>query len=41
MADRIPGAELIVITGAGHVPNLSHPDAFDEAVRGFLVRLPT
>lgn len=30
MADRIPGAELAVIQGAGHLSNLEAPGAFDE-----------
>jgi pimeloyl-ACP methyl ester carboxylesterase len=39
MAGKIPGAELVIIPGAGHSPNLSHPDAFDAAMRSFLDRL--
>jgi pimeloyl-ACP methyl ester carboxylesterase len=31
----IPGAELVVIPGAGHVSNLERPEAFDRAVRDF------
>ena len=36
MARRIPGARLAVIAGAGHVSNLEQPEAFNEAVLGFL-----
>ncbi len=31
----IPGAELEVITGAGHVSNMEQPEAFDAHVRRF------
>jgi pimeloyl-ACP methyl ester carboxylesterase len=31
----IPGAELVVIPGAGHVSNLERPGQFNEAVRAF------
>jgi pimeloyl-ACP methyl ester carboxylesterase len=33
--EAIPGAELVVIPGAGHVSNLEQPDAFNDAVRAF------
>ena len=33
--DAIPGAELVVIPGAGHVSNLEKPDPFNEAIRKF------
>ena len=36
MADKIPGARLVEIPGAGHAPNLSHPDLFDQCLRTFL-----
>ena len=35
-AAKIPGAQLFVITNAGHLSNLEHPEAFLQAVRGFL-----
>lgn len=38
MAERLPDAELVVVPGAGHLPNLERPDVFNEAVRGFLER---
>jgi pimeloyl-ACP methyl ester carboxylesterase len=38
MAAKIPGSELVVIDGAGHAPNLSHPERFEAALRGFLDR---
>jgi 3-oxoadipate enol-lactonase len=37
MAHRIPGARLALIRGAGHLSNLEQPEAFDAAVRGFLL----
>jgi pimeloyl-ACP methyl ester carboxylesterase len=36
IAEAIPGAELMMIEGCGHVPNLENAPAFDAAVRGFL-----
>jgi pimeloyl-ACP methyl ester carboxylesterase len=33
--DAIPGAELVVIPGAGHVSNAEQPDRFNDAVRDF------
>jgi 3-oxoadipate enol-lactonase len=39
MAERIPGAELVVIPGAGHLSSLERPEAFDQALGRFLKRL--
>ena len=39
IAAAIPGAELTVIPGAGHVPQLENPAAWEEALIGFLERL--
>lgn len=39
MARGIPGAELVVVPGAGHYPNLEDPAAFNAAVAAFLGRL--
>lgn len=36
MAEKIPGARLVEIPGAGHAPNLSDPDLFDQCLRTFL-----
>jgi len=36
MAAAIPGAELHVIEGAGHLSNLERSDAFNAALRAFL-----
>jgi len=35
LRDAIPGAELAVIKGAGHVSNMEQPDAFNDHVRSF------
>ncbi len=35
MRDGIPGAELVVLEGAGHLPNMEKPEEFNAAVRGF------
>jgi 3-oxoadipate enol-lactonase len=35
----IPGSTLVVVEGAGHLPNLEQPAAFNAALTGFLARL--
>ena len=40
MAGKIPGAQKIVIPGAGHAANLDQPAAFNRAVADFLAGLP-
>ncbi len=39
MRNAIPGARLVVIPGAAHLSNFEQPDAFSQAVRGFLKSL--
>lgn len=39
MTELAPGAELVVVDGAGHTPNLEQPAAFDDALENFLHRL--
>lgn len=36
IAQRIPGAELMLVPGAGHAPNSERPAEFNEALYGFL-----
>ncbi len=36
MARKIPGAEKVVIDGAGHAANIDRPEAFNRAVLDFL-----
>jgi 3-oxoadipate enol-lactonase len=36
IAERIPGAQLVTIAGAGHAPNVERPDEFAAAVRAFV-----
>ena len=38
MAAKIPGAEKVIIEGAGHAANIDKPEAFNKAVRAFLDR---
>ncbi|GII78954.1 alpha/beta hydrolase [Sphaerisporangium rufum] len=38
MARTIPDADLVVVDGAGHLPNLERPEEFDRALRGLLAR---
>jgi pimeloyl-ACP methyl ester carboxylesterase len=39
MASRIPGAQKVVLPGAGHAANIDQPQAFNRAVEGFLASL--
>ena len=39
LAATIPGSHLTVLPGAGHVPQVETPDAWWEALAGFLDRL--
>jgi pimeloyl-ACP methyl ester carboxylesterase len=39
MAAALPGAELTVLPGVGHLPNLEDPPAFTATLRGFLERI--
>jgi pimeloyl-ACP methyl ester carboxylesterase len=41
MVRKIPGAQKIVIDGAGHAANLDQPEAFNRAVQAFLSTLKT
>ena len=36
IADRVPGARLVVLEECGHLPTLEHPDASSTAVRDWL-----
>lgn len=36
LADLLPGAQIAMIDGAGHFANLEKPDAFNQALFGFL-----
>jgi pimeloyl-ACP methyl ester carboxylesterase len=38
MNERIKGSELVIIPSAAHLSNLEQPEAFTEALTGFLVR---
>jgi pimeloyl-ACP methyl ester carboxylesterase len=38
MAAKIPGAEKVILEGAGHAANIDRPEAFNKAVRAFLDR---
>lgn len=39
LADRIPGAELVVLPNAGHMANMEKAEAFNTELRQFLRRL--
>jgi pimeloyl-ACP methyl ester carboxylesterase len=34
--DALPDAHLVLLGGAGHFPYLESPEAFTQAVKGFL-----
>jgi pimeloyl-ACP methyl ester carboxylesterase len=38
IAERVPGAEILRIEGAGHLSNLEAPEAFNAALDGVLTR---
>jgi len=38
---EMPGAQLAVIDGCGHLPNLEKPAEFNQAVTAFLDRRPS
>jgi pimeloyl-ACP methyl ester carboxylesterase len=38
MAQRIRGAELVVLEGCGHLSNLEQPERFNEVLADFLRR---
>ncbi len=38
MAELVPGAELVVVEGAGHLPTLEQPDAVIRAMKAWLAR---
>ena len=40
MLKNLPSANKIVIKDAAHLPNMDHPDQFDEIVNTFLEGLP-
>jgi 3-oxoadipate enol-lactonase len=40
LRDNIPGSKLVVIDGAGHMPNLERPPAFNAALESWLNRPP-
>ena len=39
IARRVPGAQLVVLEGAGHYPYLEQPERFTHVVRNFLERV--
>jgi len=38
MAQKIPGAEFVLLEGCGHLGPMDQPDAFNQALQGFLKR---
>jgi pimeloyl-ACP methyl ester carboxylesterase len=41
LADVLPGAEVVTFPGAGHIPHVTHPDAYIDAIMAFIRRNPT
>jgi 3-oxoadipate enol-lactonase len=40
MAEAIPGAEYVLVQGAGHLPPLERPDVMTDTIARFLTKLP-
>ena len=40
MAKAVKGAKLVKVPGAGHLPNIENPEAFNKALLEFIGRLP-
>ena len=40
LVDALPNGETITFSGAGHIPQVTHPDAYVEAIRAFIYRYP-
>jgi len=40
MAKAVKGAKLVKVPGAGHLPNIENPEAFNKALLDFLAKLP-
>jgi hypothetical protein len=38
LATSIPGAELVIIKGAAHLPNIEQPEVFNATIGEFLRR---
>jgi pimeloyl-ACP methyl ester carboxylesterase len=41
MAEKIPGAELLIVPGGTHTAPLEHPNLVGSVIGDFLARLPT
>lgn len=41
IADALPNGEILTFPGAGHIPHVTHPDAYIEAIRAFIRKNPT
>jgi pimeloyl-ACP methyl ester carboxylesterase len=41
MAAAVKGARLVEVPGAGHLPNIEAPEAFNQALVAFLEGLPS
>ena len=39
LAQRLPDAKLVVVPGAGHAANLTHPQVVTPAIESFLASL--
>jgi pimeloyl-ACP methyl ester carboxylesterase len=39
LADGLPDCEFVIVPGAGHASNLTHPDAVNPQIERFLARL--
>ena len=40
LADVLPNLEVVTFPGAGHIPHVTHPDAYVEAIMAFISKNP-
>jgi len=41
LAGVLPSVEVVTFAGAGHIPHVTHPDAYVEAIMAFIGKNPT
>jgi pimeloyl-ACP methyl ester carboxylesterase len=41
LSDALPNVEIVTFPGAGHIPHVTHPDAYVEAIVRFINENPT
>ena len=41
VADVLPNASVVTLPGAGHIPHITHPNAYVEAIMAFIRKNPS